>query len=225
MMVASTAMSAGGAAMSNSEARKNAEARAAARNRVLQQSLDRQAKWGEEARGLFDTRLKDYTPETQGEKLATAQEGRTTDITKNMSTPTTSDIPLSGSAPQVVKGEIAKRMLASFQQATDRAKAAGKVGGYSDNWLGNNTGVADTARQVGTINNFSQMDNALLGSRQELAEASAPQSNSIWGPLLSGGGSLVAAGAGRGWNPFGGSSTGGVLPGGKPLGQGGIGSR
>lgn len=224
MMAASAALSAGGAAISNSEKNANQRRQIDARNGVLQQSLDRQAKWGDEARGLFDTRLKDYGTETQDEKLTTAQDNRTADITKNMTTPTASDIPLSGSTPQVVKGEIAKRMLKTFQQATDRAKAAGKVGGYGDNWMGNNQGVADTARQVGTINNFSQTDASLLGSRQELAAASAPQSNSIWGPLLSAGGNIAAAGAGRGWKPFGGASSG-VLPGGAPMGQGGIGSR
>lgn len=218
MMAASAALSAGGAAISSSEARSNANSRANARNSVLAQSLDRQAQWGKEARGYFDSRMGDYEKPAQEASLTKAQDNRTADITKNMTTPTTGDIPLSGSTPEVVKSEIAKRMLTTFQQATDRAKAAGKVGGYGDTWLGNNMGVTDTARRVGTVNNFSANDAALLPARQDLAEIGATKAPSIWGPLLSAGGQVVAAGAGRGWNPFGGTPAAGVpLPQANPL--------
>lgn len=218
MMAASAALSTGGAMISSNEAQANQERVANARNSVLSQTLDRQAQWGKEARGLFDTRMNDYQPATQGESLTKAQDARTADITKNVTAPTASDIPLSGSTPEVVKSEISKRMLATFQQAQDRAKAAGKVGGYGDNWLGNNMGVTDTARRVGTINNFSGNDAALLPARQEFAEVGARQPASIWGPILSAGGNIAAAGAGRGWNPFGGTAGASVpLPQPNPL--------
>lgn len=205
-MAASAALSAGGAAITRSEQDANANSIASARNGVLQQYLDRQRKLGQEGRGYFDKRMEDYAPGKQGEALDKAQTERTDSILKDVSAPNTDAIPLTGSTPQVVKGEIAKRMLTTFQQATDRAKAAGKVGGYGDTWLGNNFGVADTARRVGTVNNFSQNEAALLPNEQQFAEIAARKQPSMWGPILSAGGNMLAAGAGRGWNPFGGGA-------------------
>lgn len=213
MMAASAALSAGGAAVSSHEANKNAEREAGARNSVLAASLKRQRGYGDEARTYFDNRMKDYEKPAQAASLEKAQTDRTTGITGNISTPSANDIPLSGSAPAVVKGEIAKRMLTAFNDATSRAKALGKVGGYGDNWLGNNTGVADTARRVGTINNFSQNDAALLPAEQDLAQIGARRTPSIWGPVLSAGGNILAAGAGSGWSPFGAAPAPNALPG------------
>jgi hypothetical protein len=203
LMAASAGLSAGGAAIQRSEADANANSIASARNGVLQQYLDRQRKLGEEGRGYFDTRMQDYAPGKQAEALDKAQADRTEGILKNVSAPNVDAVPLTGSTPQVVKSEIAKRMLATFQQATDRAKAAGKLSGYGDSWLGNNLGVADTARRVGTVNNFSQNEAALLPNEQQFAEVAARKQPSIWGPILSAGGNLVASAAGRGANPFG----------------------
>lgn len=198
MLAASAALAAGGAAVTSHENRKNAEGIAAARSRVLKDSIGRQRKYGEEARGYFDKRMEDYAPDAQPQTLDKAQTERTDSILKNVSSPATAgDIPLSGSTPQVVKGEIAKRMLTTFQQATDRAKAAGKVGGYGDNWLGNNFGVADTARRIGMVNNFSTNDAALLPAEQDFAQISATRQPSIWGPILSAGGNVMAGAAGR----------------------------
>jgi hypothetical protein len=166
--------------------------------------------------------METYAPAAQEGALNTAQESRGADLTGNIKASDSSAIPLSGSAPSVVKGEIAKRMLTSFTDATARAKALGNLGGYGDNWLDNNVGVTDTSRRVGTLNNFSRGEAAILPGLQDAAQIRATQQPSIWGPILSAGGNVLAAGAGRGWSPFG-ASPSGVLPGGAPLGQGGIG--
>lgn len=227
MMALSTGLSAAGGAIQQNEMRQNAQARANARNSVLAQSLERQRKYEQEARGLFDQRMKDYEKPAQDQTLVQSQADRTGDITKNITAPTADAIPLSGSAPEVVKGEVAKRMLKAFEDSTARAKAMGKVGGYGDNWLGNNMGVADTARRVGTVNNFSRNDAALLPAEQDLAEAGVGGGSSMWGQILGAGGNILAAGAGRGWSPFGAGSPNlsAPLSGGLPLGMGGIGSR
>lgn len=214
MMAASTAMSVGGGMISRNEANSSAAAQAAARQRVLRESLDRQSALGKEAGGIFKDRMKDYGPGAQKNALADSQASRTADITSNIEAPPTaaaSTVPLAGSAPAVVKGEIAKRMLASFTAATDKAKALGKLGGYSDNWMNNGVGVTDASRRIGTINNFSRGEAAILPGMQDLAQAGAVEQPSIWGPLLTAGGSIMSGMAGKGGafasNPFGATST------------------
>lgn len=209
MMAASAALSAGGNMISQNEAQNNANAVAGARNSVLAASLARQKKFGEEARGLFDTRMADYADGAQPTALGAAQDARTVDVTKPMSTPV-ADVAVSRSAPGVVRSTIAKSMLDAFNGATERAKATAKLGGYGDTWFNNKVGVADTGRRIGTINNFSGNEAALLPADQEFASIQAQKQPSIWGPLLQSGGNFLAMGAGRGFNPFG--SAPGVAP-------------
>jgi hypothetical protein len=203
MLLVSAALSAGGSYLSGQDAASRSSDIAGARTAALVASLKRQAEFGKEGRGYFDTRMGDYAPGAQDTALTGAQTDRTSDIMGNLSAPTpVSDIPLSASAPNAVKGEFGKRMLSAFQQATDRAKAAGKLGGYGDTWMGNNMGIADTGRRIGTVNNFSRAEGGLLGAQQDFAEIGATRAPSIWGPALSAAGGLAAGAAGRGWTPF-----------------------
>ena len=199
------ALSGAGAAVSSHESSKNAESIAAARNKALMQSLARQRAFADEARGMFNQRMGGYQPDAQAKSLDDAQTARTDAATANMVPASPSDVPISGTAPDVVKGVVAKRLLDSFTAATDRAKAAGRLGGYGDNWLGGDFGVADTARRIGTINNFAQHEARLLPMEQDFAQIAATKQPSILGPLLSTAGNIFAAGAGKGWTPFGGS--------------------
>ena len=120
-------------------------------------------------------------PGAQDAILTDAQGARTTAITGNQTAPSDgSDVAISRSAPKIVRGEIAKRMLDAFNASTDRAKAMGTLGGYTDAWLSNNLGLQDTSRRIGTVNNFSQAESSLLGSEQDLAQQAATKTPSIW---------------------------------------------
>lgn len=223
LLLAATGLKVAGGLLGRREADKNAEAVANARNSALMSYLKRQGDLADEARGYFTTRMADYAPGVQDKALATAQDSRSAALTGNLTAPSDgSEIAVSRSAPPIVRGEIAKRMLDAFNTSTERAKAMGKLGGYGDTWLNNTFGLADTSRRIGTVNNFSQAEAAMLGNQLDLAEAAAPRSSSIWPGILSAGGDLLALGAGF----FGGGAPdlSKPLPGSRPLGQGGFAS-
>jgi hypothetical protein len=187
-----------GGLISQREAEEDARRRTEARMASLRRSLARQDAFAGEARGHFDTRMGDYAPGVQDTRLADAQGARTEAITSNITVPTADDVPYSRSAPAVVRGTLAKRMLGVFNDATERAKTAGALGGYGDTWQGNALGVADTGRRIATVNDFSRQEAAMLPMEQDLAEAGAAKKPSLWGPILSAGGNLAASFAGRG---------------------------
>lgn len=187
-----------GGLMQRRDAAAQAAAIATARNSVLTQYLQKQAALGKEGRGYFDTRMGDYAPGAQDTALAGAQDARTATSTGAITAPTDgSEIAFSGSTPAVVRGEYAKRMLNAFNYATDRAKASGKLGGYGDTWLGNNIGIADTGRRIGTVNNFAAAESAMLPDQQDFAQIAATKRPSMWGPILSGVGQATTQMAAR----------------------------
>lgn len=184
--------------MQRSDAQKNAGAQAAARNAVLADYIRKQNGLEAEGRGHLDNTMAGYAPGAQDQRLQdaqTARVGAATGAMGPMSDPNA--VTVSGSAPPVVRGEIAKRMLAAFQSATDRAKAMGNLSGYGDQWFQNNADIADSARRIGTLNNFARGNAGILQSQQDLAQLGATKAPSIWGPILSGAGSLaMSIGAG-----------------------------
>lgn len=208
--------------ISRNDAAKQARATAEARNAVLTKYLQRQAELAKESRGYFDTRMGDYAPGAQEAALTSAQDARTATSTGAITAPTdASEVAFSGSTPAVVRSEYAKRMLAAFNSATERAKASGKLGGYSDNWLNNNVGIADTGRRIDTVNNFSRAETGMLNDQMDFAEIGAKREPSMWGPLLSGIGKIGMSAAGSGFgggNLFGAGSA--SLFGGNPVNVG-----
>lgn len=190
----------GGDLMQRNDAAASDAAQAAARNQVLLKYLKQQRGLEMEGRGYLDNTMAGYAPGAQDTLLADKQQGRTdaaVGAIGPMSDPNA--VTVSGSAPQAVRGEIAKRMLTAFTGARDRARAMGALSGYGDQWFDNNADVADTARRVGTLNNFSRGNSAILSSQQDLAQMGAKQPGSMWGPILSAGGSaLMSAGMGSG---------------------------
>lgn len=188
-----------GGLMGRSDAASMAKDKAIARNAALTRSLEKQAQYAAENRGNFDTRMTDYAPGAQDKALTGAQDARTATSIGAITAPTdASEMGFSKSAPDVVRSEYAKRMLGAYQYATDRAKASGKLGGYGDTWLDNNVGIADTGRRIGTVNNFSQAENAMLPAQMDLAEQSVTRRPSMWGPILQTGGMLLAGSGARG---------------------------
>ena len=181
----SAAASGVGSMINMSEMRADQEARAAARMQALREHQARQKTFQDENRKTYEERAQDYTPENQGKVLQNAQDARTEDITQGVKGPTT-DVALTGSAPSVVEGELAKRMLTAFNKSTDQAKALGKLGGYGDQWFTNNMGLLDSGRKIDTVNSFSRQEAALLPGYQDLAEAGAARAPSGIGTIMSG---------------------------------------
>ena len=192
-----------GGLIERQQANKQAKAVAEARNAALRQYLSKQEGLEQEGRGLLDGVVARYADGNT--QLADAQGNRTGVIIDTVGK--TSDpnaIQHTRDASPAVTSEIAKRMLAAYNRATDHAKAMGAVGGYGDQWFNNNVATGDVARQIGTLQNFSRGNTAILQSQQDLAEAAAYKQPSMWGSLLKGVGNLaLTASGGRGL--FGGS--------------------
>jgi hypothetical protein len=179
-----------GGLISRSDANKSAAAQAEARNSVLREYLAKQLALEEESRGHLNKTVDTYGKgNTQLKDAQTARTGAVTETLGAASDP--GDIPTSRSAPKNVRSEIAKRMLTAYQDATTRAKAMGAVGGYGDQWTNNNFNIGDTSRQMNTISNFARGNQNILSSQQDLAQIGATKQPSIWGPVLSAGGSLL----------------------------------
>lgn len=190
------ALAGGGALLGKGSAAKDAQRRADARNVVLRDAMVRTDQNAADNRTLFDGRLGDFTNHPTA--LATAQDTRANNNAAALTEGNADDIPLSGSAPSVVRGEIAKRMLTAFQGATERARSSGRLGGYNDAWLGHNIGVGDTSNRIGTNNNFARGQMSLVPAMQDLAETSVYKPPSILPQIMTFAGNVLGGAAGRG---------------------------
>ena len=217
-MGAGAALNIGGGILSRNEATKNAERQAAARNAVLADNIAKQQGFFGENKGVWDANIANYAQPAQEQRLQTAQDTRGANNAGNITQVDPSSIPTQMDASPAVKSEIAKRMLASFTSATDRAKNVGKLSGYGDAWLQNQIDNKQADRDIGVTNQFSAGRKALLDPEQDAAAAAAYKQPSIWGPVLQGAGSVMSAAGGAGG--FGGAP---AAPGaGNPMWGGGV---
>jgi hypothetical protein len=192
------AMSLGGKLIGGSESRNAAGREAAARNAQLEATLAKERGFAADNAKQFEGNIGNYAPGKQDEQLAAAQDKRTGNMTGAMTMADPNAVPLTADAPAAVRGEIAKRLVAAHDGAVERAKLNGTVGGYGDSWFKNALNTSEADRNIGVTNNFANGEKAILPAMQDLAAASVYKPPSIWGPLLSGAGSLVAGASGAG---------------------------
>lgn len=168
------ALSLVGKMISANQAQKETSAVANARNDVLRRALDRNEKYAEDARNLYDKRTERIGEEDQKAKLQEQQDNAAERITANLAAPSDSPaIAISGSAPSVVEGEYKKKLLDAFDFSTNQAKKLGQLGGYSNFWLNEGLGTLDAQRGVNIQNNFAQGNMDLVPYEQDIAENNA----------------------------------------------------
>lgn len=187
-------LSAAGSAITASEQQRNAQAQADARNKVLKETLLKNDAIAKDARDLFDKRTEQTTEANVAQQQQKATDDRTSTIESAISSPDTSGIPISGSAPSVVKSSLAKAMLDTFNKGKERAQSLGKLGGYGDTWFGQGLQSADTARNLSMDSNFTSGNLAILPYTQDLAEQAAYKPISPIGGILSGLGGMFSGG-------------------------------
>jgi hypothetical protein len=200
LLAASTAASVGGNAISSHEAEQNMKAQQAARNQVLDQFLKKQRDYQDQNTAAFNKQTDSMSADQNAQSQTEAIDNRNAAIERSTgSEPTSaSAIPLSGSAPSVVKQEIAKRVGDAFTAATDNVKKQAKAASYGDVFQKNNIGIQEAGNNIGTTNSFARDDAALLPARQDLASAAAYKAPSGWGSVLSGLGTVGSLAAGSG---------------------------
>lgn len=196
-LAAGAALSAGGKYLSDKNAQNQAQREADARNAVVAKGVQKQGEYATANRGDFNTGLSTFDPNAQAAGLAGAQGARSAGNVGAITQQTGDDIEIpSGSSP-AVRGEIAKRLAATFGQSVDRAKAAGKLGGYADQGANNTLNVAQMGRDIGTRNTQSQLESSIIAPQADLAASGTYRPPSPWGTILQGAGNILGASAGR----------------------------
>lgn len=204
LVAGGTALSAGGNMLGQYGALKNASSEASAANSVLASNILTQQGYQNKNNNALQTDLDNYQPATQSADLATAQGARGAADAANITPTNAGSVPLSPGAPAAVSNAYAQRGAAANTFATNEATADGNLGGYGDTWLQNSLGDQSAGRTIGVNNDLSGIEQSLLSPEQQLAETQAYQSPSIWGPLLTGAGGIMAS--------AGGSKLGGTAP-------------
>lgn len=197
LMAVSAAASGAGGAIQQHNNNKYSGRVATARNDALRLSREKQKKFAEENQATLTDTFSKFAQPQQTQRLVDAQQTRTDAVTANTTQPA-DDVPLAGSTPEVIKGEIAKRLLDAFTSATDKNKRLAKLSGYNDTMFGNNLNVNSANRNIETQNNFSRGTAALLPYEQDFAEAQVKRPDNLAPMLLQFAGQVGAGAAGRG---------------------------
>jgi hypothetical protein len=200
--IASAGLSAAGQMITANEARENAERMAAARNEKLSVAMKKNDDLAAKSRAEFDARQKNATADAIEQDRADKTQQREEQLTQAVdAAPGSVEPSLSGSAPTVIKSDLAKRMAAAMGDAKESAKAQAKLGGYGDAWLGQGFQDVQAGRNIGTNANFASGNMAILPYQQDIAEQRAYKPISPIGGLLSGFGSMLGSYSGGGAVP------------------------
>jgi hypothetical protein len=182
IMAAATAASVTGAGIQSREAIDNANRIAKARNARLEQMRTENQKFNDQSREIFNQRVADIDGGVNA-NLGVAQAETTAGIQGNLPAPET-EAPVDGNAPQVVKSDFAKKMADTFRQSTERAKAQGKLQGYSGYFAKQGTDDEAARRGIGVNANFAAGNMGILPHIQDLAEVQAFRSSSGLGEAM-----------------------------------------
>lgn len=195
-------LSAAGGAITANEQQKNAERQAQARNDELKRTLVKNDALANQSRDTFDARQKLVQPAEADKSKLQAEQARTADANKAVDTALKDSIPLSGSAPQVIQSDLAKKMGEVLAGSKKQAAAQSKLSGYGDMWLDQGFADQNAGRNLSVDSNFANGNMALLPYQQDFAETRAYKPISPLGGLLQGfGGAIGSMGGGGGLTP------------------------
>lgn len=199
-LVAGPLLSAGGAMIQAKEEQANQKRMAEARNEKLRGVMAKNDQLADESRAEFNARQQKATAESiEAERAAkTDERSQNLEAAVTEAPAAVENVSLSGSAPTVVKSELAKRMSTALGQATDSAKAQAKLGGYGDAWLGQGFQDVQAGRNIGQNANFAAGNLAILPYQQDIEETRAYRPISPLGGLLQGFGGMVSSYGGGG---------------------------
>lgn len=174
-----------GQAIKNRQAQNQAKAIADARNQVLSDTMAMNRPLADSSRTMFDQRIAapiadEGAPSLRGDLLADAAQPAP-------------DIPVSGSAPTVVKSEIAGQMAKALEEGKAEAARSARVGAYGDAWFDEGVYNNQLGSQLGQNANFAGGNLALLPHLQDLAEVQATKRRGPIADIMMGVGSAMGA--------------------------------
>lgn len=197
---AGAAASAIGTMIQQQQANANQVRMAEARNNELKRTLIKNDALAQQSRDTFNER----TQKINAEEMAADQDQATQTREDAMTAAVDSapqpaaEVALSGSAPAVVKSELAKRMSDAITSTKQSAARQAKLAGYGDSWLNQGFKDVEAGRDIAQDANFASGNMALLPYQQDIAEMRAYKPISPLGGLLQGFGSMVSSYAGSG---------------------------
>lgn len=198
VLAAAAAASAGGAYIQNQESSDNNARIAQARNKELRDTLARNQEISDRSRDIFKLRQEEVAPEATKQRQEELTTDRTDKLTDVVTGENPENVPIKGSAPQVVKSEIAKKFLAASDKAKANAKALGTLGGYGDLWLDQGLKDTDAGLGIGVQQNLIKGNMGILPYSQDFAGYQAYRPSSGIGEMMQAAGSVLGGAAGSG---------------------------
>ncbi len=198
LALGSTALSGVGSMMQQNEAAKNAARIQNARNAELDALRTRNKKLSDEATGIFDERMSRQAPDAQQNTQEQVAQQRVSELVGAAESAPQVDMGLSGSAPDIVRSEFAKRIADSVGKAKKDAESLGKLGAFSQMQFDNALDNQRTANRISVPVGFAQSNTQMLPYLQNEAELNATKPSSGIGQILQGAGTAGGFLAGSG---------------------------
>lgn len=186
-------VSAYGAHTSQQESEANAMRVARARNNQLESVMRRNKEIADQSREIYKTREQEIQPENMAAKQEELAGERIAGNVAAVAPPAPENIPISGSAPTVVKSEVAKKLGEAMTSATDQAKNLGKLGSWGDFFGEQGMANTSTGRDLGVLQDFQQGNLGILPMSQDFAAYRAYRPSSGIGEAMQAAGPVVAA--------------------------------
>lgn len=200
------ALSLGGTVLGGMEQSKNTKRMVQARNDAAEAEMIRQRAFQDEAGSTFADTLGTFQPQRQAEALEQSQQKRTQQI-QDRPLSDAGSVPLAGSAPSVVRENLASTFGEANTRARNDATRLGRLSGYDDFLFGNNINLSRSGGRLGEISSFARGSAGLLPVEQQAAANNAYRAPSGFADLLQLAGTGVGLAGMTGWNPFGGGGS------------------
>ena len=214
-IIAGMALSAAGTMYNQNQQQKNMSRGITAKNAAAEAEMIRQEGFQDEASAAFKDSQGVHDKSKQDFELEQQKQQRGAKIEKALATPN-EYAPVKGSAPSVVKGEIARKINDAFKSGKKTASALGNMGAWGDQQFNNRVALSRHGGQIGEIANNARSSASLLPLEQQAAYQNAQKAPGMFGDLLKAAGtgmSMYGMAGGDAFSGFGGGVTPNSYPG------------
>ena len=198
--VAGLALQLGSSFLQNRAASKVSKAR----NSASSAEAARQDAFQRNAIARLQSTQGDFTREKQQEGLDRSEIARSDRLVENVSGADVNDIPLTGSAPRIVREQAAKQLSEGIGKSKDFARRLGAFGAFGDLQFGNQVNLNRLGQDLAQTGKQSFNSSQILPAELTAANR-AGTGLSGTADILGAGGSVLGLAGATGFNPFGSS--------------------
>ena len=213
--LAGMALSAGGSLVSGREQAAAQQSAINAKNAALRAEMDRQKGFQDQAGRTFADTLGLFQPEAQVSQRADAIEARDAAVQPAVAAPI-APLPISASAPKLVKDTVQASGDKATADASARAPALAGISGFGDLFFNNDQNLAKSGAHLATTSNLSSASRGVNSVEQSVAFQNALNKQGGIGELvgLLGKGLFLGGATGSFGKLFGAGAPQSILPGG-----------